>query len=70
MSEQSVEFALGDDYPELRREVAKICKKYPSAYWEDLEKQPPSGSYPTDFVNALTETGFLSALIPDRKSVV
>ncbi len=66
MSEQSVEFALGDDYPELRREVAKICEKYPSVYWEHLENQPPSGSYPTDFVNALTKTGFLSALIPEE----
>jgi len=64
MSEQSVEFALGEDYPEYRREVAKVCEDYPPSYWEHLENQPPSGSYPTKFVEALTKTGFLSALIP------
>ena len=66
MSEQSVEFALGNDYPEFRREVAKVCADYPPSYWEYLENQPPSGSYPTKFVEALTKTGFLSALIPAK----
>jgi len=63
MSEMTIEFDLGDDYPELREGVAKVCKNYPPSYWEHLENQPPSGSYPTEFVNALTKTGFLSALI-------
>ena len=54
MSEMTIEFDLGDDYPELREGVAKVCKNYPPSYWEHLENQPPSGSYPTEFVNALT----------------
>jgi acyl-CoA dehydrogenase len=66
MSEQTVEFSLGDDYPDLRSTVAKFCEKYPSTYWEDLENQPPSGSYPTEFVNELTKEGFLAALIPEE----
>lgn len=66
MDDEIVEFALGDDYPELRERVAKICDKYPSAYWENLENQPPSGSYPTEFVQELTREGFLSALIPEE----
>ena len=66
MSEQAVEFALGDDYPELRTAVAKVCENYPSSYWENLENQPPSGSYPTEFVNDLTERRYLAALIPEE----
>lgn len=66
MSDGTVEFALDDDYPELRSSVAKICEKYPSSYWENLENQPPSGSYPTEFVQELTKEGYLSALIPEE----
>jgi len=54
MNEQTVEFELGDDYPDLRAGVAEVCKDYPPSYWEYLENQPPSGSYPTKFVEALT----------------
>ena len=66
MNEANVEFELGDDYPKLRAGVAEVCRDYPPSYWEHLENQPPSGSYPTEFVNALTKTGFLSALIPSE----
>src|SRR4051812_4316518 len=34
---QPVSFELGEDYPELREAVRKICAKYPGAYWRDLE---------------------------------
>lgn len=61
---ETVEFDVGDDYPELREGVLAVCESFPSAYWRDLEDQPPSGSYPTEFVRALTEAGYLSALIP------
>jgi len=51
------------DYPEIREEVAKLCARFPGAYWRELDKVR---AYPTDFVNALTEAGYLSALIPEE----
>lgn len=64
MSELSVEVAIDDDYPEFRDPVTELCSEFPSSYWQNLEDQPPSGSYPTEFVQALTKAGYLSALIP------
>jgi acyl-CoA dehydrogenase len=49
------------DYPELRDAVRRVCADYPSTYWRDLER---TQSYPTAFIQALTEAGFLAALIP------
>jgi len=54
---------LGEDYPELRESVRKICARYPGSYWNELEDQQ---GYPTAFVNELTEAGFLGALIPEE----
>ncbi|MDX1434787.1 MAG: acyl-CoA dehydrogenase family protein, partial [Gammaproteobacteria bacterium] len=53
-------------YPEIREAVSKLCEDFPSEYWRALEKQPPSGSYPTEFIAALTEAGYLAALIPEE----
>ncbi|MDA0663117.1 MAG: acyl-CoA/acyl-ACP dehydrogenase, partial [Proteobacteria bacterium] len=55
-----------DDYPEIREAVAKICEGFPGEYWRGLEDQSVEGSYPTAFVQALTESGFLGALIPEE----
>lgn len=60
------DFEIGDDYPEFRRNVRALCEKFPGEYWRHLEKQPPSGSYPTEFVDALTKDGYLAALIPEE----
>src|SRR4029453_17027071 len=60
---EAVSFALGEDYPELREPVRRICEKYPGAYWRDLEAR---SAYPTEFVKALTEGGFLATLIPQE----
>jgi len=64
MSETQI--LIGEDYPEFRDAVRKICADFPGEYWRKLEDQPPSGSYPTEFVKALTESGFLAALIPEE----
>ena len=58
-----VMLALGEDYPELRGSVRKICEKYPGAYWRKLEDEQ---AYPTEFVAELTEGGFLASLIPEE----
>jgi acyl-CoA dehydrogenase len=54
-----------DDRPELeqiRAAVAELCAVFPGEYWRELE---PDG-YPTEFVEALTEHGWLAALIPEE----
>ena len=62
-SGEPVMLALGEDYPELRQSVRKICEKYPGAYWRRLEDEQ---AYPTEFVEELTEAGFLASLIPEE----
>ena len=57
---------VGDDYPEIRDAVRKLCADFPAAYWQALDDEPPESSYPTDFITALTESGFLGALIPEE----
>jgi acyl-CoA dehydrogenase len=55
-----------EDYPEIRDAVRKICEGFPGEYWRNLEDQPVEGNYPTEFVKALTESGYLGALIPEE----
>ena len=56
-------FDAGEDYPEIREAVQRICAGYPGEYWRGLEDER---AYPTEFVNALTEAGYLAALIPEE----
>ncbi|NOD95292.1 acyl-CoA dehydrogenase [Ruegeria sp. HKCCD4884] len=63
---QEIHVDLGNDYAEIRDQVSKLCENFPGEYWRDLEKQPVEGSYPTEFINALTEAGYLAALIPEE----
>jgi acyl-CoA dehydrogenase len=55
-----------EDYPELRDAVRKLCADFPPEYWRKLEGEPPASSYPTEMVTALTEAGYLAALIPEE----
>ena len=48
---------------EIRQEVAKLCAKFPGEYWRKLDQVR---AYPTEFVRALTEGGYLAALIPEE----
>jgi acyl-CoA dehydrogenase len=54
--------ALGDDFPEIRAGVRKICDGFPGSYWRGLDERQ---DYPEDFVAALTKAGYLAALIPE-----
>jgi acyl-CoA dehydrogenase len=54
---------LGEDYPEIRESVRRICADFPGAYWRELDERE---AYPTEFVKAMTEAGFLAALIPEE----
>lgn len=51
------------DFPEIREAVGRVCDDFPGTYWQELEK---TESYPQEFVKAMTEAGFLSALIPEE----
>ena len=51
-----------DDLLAIRESVAKLCEGFPGEYWRELDRER---GYPTAFVNALTEAGFLGCLIPE-----
>ena len=57
-----VSMPLQDDYAEIRESVRRICADFPGAYWRELDERE---AYPSEFVKAMTEAGFLSALIPE-----
>jgi len=54
--------ACGEDFPDIRESVRRVCADFPGRYWRDLEE---TEAYPTEFVKALTDAGFLGALIPE-----
>ncbi|HTZ35373.1 MAG TPA: acyl-CoA dehydrogenase family protein [Stellaceae bacterium] len=62
-SDAPVTLALGEDYPELRQSIRKICEGYPGAYWRRLEDE---AAYPSEFIDELTRSGFLASLIPEE----
>src|SRR5258706_6983841 len=47
----------------LRRGVRDLCKAFPDSYWRELDARR---AYPDAFVRALTEAGYLAALIPEE----
>lgn len=51
------------DHADIRDAVARLCAGYPGEYWRKLDREM---AYPAEFVTALTESGFLSALIPEE----
>ncbi|HVR88475.1 MAG TPA: acyl-CoA dehydrogenase family protein [Candidatus Limnocylindria bacterium] len=58
-----MDFGLSEERRAIRDAVRELCARFPGAYWRGLDQQ---GEYPTDFVRALTEAGWLGALIPQR----
>ena len=58
-----VTITLGDDYPEIRQGVQRICADFPGKYWRELDERK---AYPEAFVKALTVAGYLSVLIPEE----
>ncbi len=49
-------------HPEIRDAVRKLCEAFPDEYWRRLDRER---AYPCEFVEALTRSGFLAALIPE-----
>jgi len=51
------------DWPEIRDAVAKLCERFPGEYWRALDRER---TYPTEFVQARTDAGYLSILVPEE----
>ena len=52
-----------DETVAIRESVRALCADFPGEYWRELDR---ARAYPTAFVKALTEAGFLAALIPEE----
>ena len=61
MSDKSSE--MHEVIGEIRRSVAALCENYPGEYWREKDRDR---AYPTEFVQALTEAGFLAVLVPEE----
>jgi acyl-CoA dehydrogenase len=57
-----MDFTVSPELAEIRAAVAELCSGFPGEYWRALEPD----RYPDDFVAALTEHGWLAALIPEE----
>lgn len=52
-----------ETHDDIRDAVGRLCQDFPGEYWRKLDEKR---AYPTEFVEALTKAGFLSALIPEE----
>ena len=51
------------NHSDIRASVRKLCEQFPGEYWRRLDRE---AAYPKEFIGALTESGFLAALIPEE----
>ena len=51
------------EYQEYRQAIRELCGHFDGQYWQAVEEH---GGYPEDFVQALTDAGWLAALIPEQ----
>ena len=56
-------FSYPHHHPEIRDAVTKLCADFDGKYWQACDADR---AYPADFVQALTDAGYLSALIPEE----
>ena len=62
-NETVTKLTLGEDYPDIRHAVGRICEKFQGEYWREIDA---ASAYPLAFVEVLTKSGWLSALIPEN----
>ena len=53
---------MSEAHQDLRRGVREVCARFPDRYWRELDA---ARRYPEEFVGAMTEAGYLAALIPE-----
>ncbi len=51
------------EFNDIRRSVKALCANFPGEYWRALDAER---RYPTEFITALTQAGFLAAMIPEE----
>jgi acyl-CoA dehydrogenase len=56
-----IQIPAPDAYQEIREALRDLCGRYDSAYWQKVDAER---GYPEAFVDALTEAGWMAALIP------
>jgi len=56
-----MDFGATREQETIREAVRELCTRYPDEYWRDLDRR---SAYPDEFVKALTDAGWLGALIP------
>ena len=54
---------LAHQHSDIRQAVRDVCRAFDSAYWQKVEEV---SGYPEAFVQALTQAGWLAALIPEE----
>jgi acyl-CoA dehydrogenase len=52
----------GGEIASIRESVRRLCGTFPPEYWRRLDRE---SAYPTEFVQALSDAGYLSVLIPE-----
>jgi acyl-CoA dehydrogenase len=52
-----------DQFQDMREALRDLCNRYDSAYWQKIDHER---GYPEAFVTAMTEAGWLAALIPEE----
>jgi acyl-CoA dehydrogenase len=57
-----VRLSSNSEYDDLRSAVREVCDRFPGEYWRGLEPD----HYPEEFVAALTQAGYLGALVPEQ----
>src|SRR4051812_25204370 len=58
-----MDFSYSDTQREIRSAVTELSLRFGDAYWRDCDAKE---AYPDDFVAAVTEAGWLAALIPEQ----
>jgi acyl-CoA dehydrogenase len=58
-----MDFGVSEQQQSIRSAVRELCRGFPDAYWRETDA---NRRYPTEFVQALTEAGWLAALIPEE----
>jgi acyl-CoA dehydrogenase len=58
-----IEYVAVSSHEDIREEVRKLCAEFPNEYWRKRDRE---SAYPTEFVRALSDAGYLAALIPEE----
>ncbi|MEX3009669.1 acyl-CoA dehydrogenase family protein [Hoeflea sp. TYP-13] len=56
-----MKYEVGNE--DIREGVHRLCSEFPGTYWRKCDREQ---AYPTEFVDALTGSGYLAALIPEE----